>query len=60
MIDCGLIFKKFNEDQIQAYADSGAEGIGDEVGDVAGTEREGKLAKLQREAEEESGQNGSA
>ena len=45
---------------IQEDACRGSGGIGDEVGDVAGSEREGELAELHREAEEESGQDGSA
>jgi hypothetical protein len=45
---------------VQTYACRCTGGIGDEVGDVAGAEREGELAELHREAEEESGQDGSA
>ena len=54
------VFEQEKGEVVQTYACRGSGGIGDEVGDVAGAEREGELAELHREAEEESGQDGSA
>lgn len=54
------VFEQDKGKVIQTYACRGSGGIGDEVGDVAGSEREGELAEFHREAEEESGQDGSA
>ena len=53
------VFEQEKGEVIQTYACRGTGGVGDDVGDVAGSEREGELAELQREAEEESGQDGS-
>ena len=53
------VFEQEKGDVIQDDSGGGSGGVGDEVGDVAGSEREGELAELQREAEEESGQDGS-
>lgn len=54
------VFEQEKGKVIQEDACRGSGGIGDEVCDVAGSEREGELAELHREAEEESGQDGSA
>ena len=54
------VFEQKKGDVIQDDSGGGSGGVGDDIGDVAGSEREGELAELQREAEEESGQDGSA
>ena len=56
-MDGGSVFEKSDEEQVQVYAGSGSGGIGDEVGDIAGTEREDELAEFQSEAEEETDQD---
>jgi hypothetical protein len=55
-----LVFEQEKGEVIQTYACRGTGGIGDEVGDVTGAEREDELAEFHREAEEESAQDGSA
>lgn len=53
------VFEQKKSDVIQDDSGGGSGGVGDDVGDIAGAECEGELAELQREAEEESGQDGS-
>jgi hypothetical protein len=55
-----LVFEQEKGEVIQTYACRGTGGIGDEVGDVTGAEREDELAEFHREAEEEAGRDGSA
>jgi len=56
-VDFRFVPEQLQYEQVQEHARRGTEGIGDEVGDVGGTEGEGKLAEFQHEAEEEAGQD---
>lgn len=56
-IDFCFVFEQFQQDRVHAHTCGGAEGIGDEVGDVSGTQSECELAQFHCGTEEKSVQN---